>query len=351
MTGRATQLDGLRALALLGVAWFHWTPPSWQGGLPWPVGIYYFFALSGYLITGGLLRDRERSESAGGAWRGAALKRFLWRRGLRILAPYYAALLLGCLFRAKDLAAAPLWYLLHLSNWHMALEGWADFTSHFWTLAVQQQFYVVWPFLVWWVPRRWLLPALLVLAAMGPATRALTPWLAQWLVEPGIVTPAQLDFLALGSVLAVAERRGLPLAHRGVRWAGMLGVAGFAACYALRQGGLHGQWGYPLELLSLAVGCCGLIAAAVPGFGGWRGALLNHPVLQSIGKLSYSLYLLHNFAPVMDWVLCYCQLSWTLTGAGLLIRLPVLALFSWGLAWLSWRYIEAPMGRLAAEKR
>lgn len=350
MTGRATQLDGLRALAILGVAWFHWTPASWQWGLPWPAGIYYFYALTGYLITGGLVRDRERGEAAGVAWRMPALQRFFWRRGARILIPYYVALLAGLVFRAKDLAAAPWWYVLHLSNWHFALAGWGDFTAHFWTLAVQQQFYMLWPFVVWWTPRRWLVPLLVALAALGPASRALIPWLSQWLREPGAITPAQLDFLALGSLLAVAEARGMALDQRWLRRAALACALGWAACYGWRLAGGSTGWAFPLELLLLAVACCGLVAAAARGGGGWWGRLLDHPALQHLGKISYSFYLLHNFAPVMDWVLCYFQLSWTLSGPGLLIRLAVLGGVSWGAAWLSWRYLEVPLGRVARRK-
>lgn len=351
MSARATQLDGLRALAILGVAWFHWAPKTWQGPWPWAVGIYYFYALSGYLITAGLLGERARGETGGTPWRSGALKRFLWRRGARILAPYYLAVLVAWVFRAKDLAAAPWWYLLHLSNWHMAMVGWADFTSHFWTLAVQQQFYLVWPFVIWWVPRRWLGPVLLALAALGPATRALTPWLGEWLKVPTIITPAQMDFLALGSLLALAKSRGLDLGHRGLRRTAVACAAGYAVWYGAREYGYQAAWAFPLEHLLLAVACCGLIAAAARGFGGWRARVLDHPALQHLGKISYSFFLLHNFAPVMDWVLCYCRLGWTLEGPAVVIRLAVLGLVSWGAAWLSWRFLEVPLARMAAEKR
>ncbi len=331
---------------MLGVAWFHWTPSSWQGPIPFPIGIYFFFVLTGYLITAGLLRDRDRGEATATPWRATALKNFLFRRGLRILAPYYAAVLVGWLFRAQDLSNAPWWYLLHLSNWHMAIHGWADFTAHFWTLAVQQQFYVIWPLVIWWAPRRLLAPVLLLGVAMAPLTRLLAPWLENWFVIPSIITPNIMDYLSLGALLALAVQRGMPLNHNGLRRVSLLCAAAYFTLYCGKLAGFNLPGVGPVYQTLLAVACCGLIAAASTGFGGWRKAVLTNPAIQHIGRLSYSLYLFHNFAPVMDWVLGFCRLTWTFQGPGMLVRLAVLALFSWGMAWLSWRYIEIPLSKL-----
>jgi len=331
---------------MLGVAWFHWTPPTWQGPFPFPIGIYFFFVLTGFLITGGLLRDRDRGESSAAPWRAAALKNFLFRRGLRILAPYYAAMMLGWIFRAQDLSHAPWWYLLHLSNWHMAMHGWADFTAHFWTLAVQQQFYVIWPLVIWWLPRRMLAPAMLLGVALAPLTRLLTPWLEQGFVIPSIITPNLFDYLGLGSLLALAVHRGMPLDHKGLRRISLLCAAAYATLYCGKLAGHNLPGIFPVYQTLLAVACCGLVAAAAVGFTGWRQAVLTNPAIQHIGRLSYSLYLFHNFAPVMDSVLSFCRLDWAFHGPGMLVRLAVLALFSWAIAWLSWRFIETPLSKL-----
>lgn len=333
---------------MLGVAWYHWTPPSWQGPLPFAIGVYFFLVLTGYLITGGLLRDRERGEAGAGPWRTTALKNFLFRRGLRILAPYYAALLVGWIFQAQDLRHAPWWYLLHLSNWHMAMNGWADFTAHFWTLAVQQQFYVLWPLVIWCLPRRCLVPGMLLTVALAPLSRLLAPWLHTWFVIPSIITPTLFDYLGLGSLLALAVHRGMPLNHRGLRLVTLLCAAAYVTLYVCNEAGYNLPGIHPVYQTLLACACCGLIAAASVGFSGWRGSVLTHPAIQHIGQLSYSLYLFHNFAPVMDWVLGFCQLTWTFQGPGLIVRLAVLSLFSWLMAWLSWRYIEMPLSKLKA---
>jgi len=67
-TNRAIQLDGLRALAMLGICWDHWVPEAWNFGLPYKVGLYFFLVLTGYLITGSLLRTRDRQEASGAGW-------------------------------------------------------------------------------------------------------------------------------------------------------------------------------------------------------------------------------------------------------------------------------------------
>ena len=85
--------------------------------------LFFFLVMTGYLITGSLLRERDRSEARGGAWKMEALRTYQIRRGLRILAPYYAALALALLVMAPDVWPGLGWYVFHLSNIHMAFLG------------------------------------------------------------------------------------------------------------------------------------------------------------------------------------------------------------------------------------
>ena len=71
VNGRAVQLDGLRAVAMMAICWDHWCPASWPRVFPFEVFLFFFLVLTGYLITGSLLRERDRSEARGGAWKAA----------------------------------------------------------------------------------------------------------------------------------------------------------------------------------------------------------------------------------------------------------------------------------------
>ena len=86
---------------MLAICWDHWCPAGWPRVFPFEVFLFFFLVLTGYLITGSLLRERDRGEARGGAWKAAALRNYQIRRGLRILAPYYVALALAWLFTGQ----------------------------------------------------------------------------------------------------------------------------------------------------------------------------------------------------------------------------------------------------------
>lgn len=275
---------------------------------------------------------------------------FQVRRGLRILAPYYAAVLFAMLMGAHDIRSALPWYLFQGSNIHMALTGWPDFTAHFWSLAAQHQFYVLWPFVIWWVPERRLAGVMLGVVAIAPASRAFSPMLKDWFVMPDLLPSNACDYLGIGSLLALAVHRGLPFDFPGLRRAGWRCFIGYAILYGLNEAGLpvRGLQAFQQTLLSIA--CCGLIASASKGFGGWRGAILDHPAVQHLGKISYSLYLFHNLAPllagkILPWLWWN---PWFGHGFGFALRISVFALLSWLLGWLCWRFIEVPMQGMKA---
>ena len=132
--------------------------------------------MTGYLITGSLLRERDRSEEKGQAMEEGGAQEL--SDPARTADP--RALLCGAgagvVWCGRRISwRAPWWYVLHVSNIHMAtLPAWPPGTNHFWSLAMQQQFYLVWPFVIWFTPRKWLWPAILAFAAVGPVTRLFT---------------------------------------------------------------------------------------------------------------------------------------------------------------------------------
>src|SRR5687768_9773896 len=112
------QLDALRALAVTAVAWSHWTPPEYHGGIPWgPLAVKLFFVLSGFLITAILLDCRHAAgESPGEAW--FALRSFYVRRFLRLIPLYYATLLLAALCNVTPVPETLGWTLTYTANFY-----------------------------------------------------------------------------------------------------------------------------------------------------------------------------------------------------------------------------------------
>jgi peptidoglycan/LPS O-acetylase OafA/YrhL len=352
VSGRAVQLDGLRAIAMLAICWDHWCPVGWPRVFPFEVFLFFFLVLTGYLITGSLLRERDRGEARGGAWKTAALRNYQIRRGLRILAPYYAALALAWLVRAPDVTGAGMpWYLFHLSNIHMAFLGyWPQGTNHFWSLAIQQQFYLIWPFVIWFLPRKWLLAAILVFSALGPLSRMFHDSFVPWCAWPQVLTWAAFDYFGIGGLLALAVHRGMSLESPGLRCLSMVALAGYLAVFGAHALGWPTFGLRAFQQTLLAVALCGLIVASSVGFSGVASKLLEHPLLQRIGALSYGVYLFHNLAPLVVgkifWFLWSAPFE---SGLGALLKVAVFAVVTWGLTLASWRWIEQPLQGVRAK--
>ena len=305
---RIPAFDGLRALAALAVVCLH----SAQLGIPlltggavdtaaarvamsgW-IGVDLFFVLSGYLITGILLDGR----GASGYFRS-----FYARRTLRIFPLYYAALaallvfvplVLPALIRdSVHPTAGQSWEWMYLTNWRIAWAGTWDavptHTGHFWSLAVEEQFYLCWPLLVWWLGPRGTKKLSIGLLAAAPVLRALLLWRGVSPVAVFVSTPTRIDALAAGALLACLARDqgGLDAVRPMARRAGVAAAATLIVI-VLRVGYL--EQNHPLVQIvgfsALAVGFAAVVALA--GTQRWLG----HPVLEYLGRRSYALYVLH----------------------------------------------------------
>ncbi len=351
MNGRAAQLDGLRAVAILAICWDHWCPLGWPRVFPFEVFLFFFLVLTGFLITGSLLRERDRLEALGGPWRLDALKNYQIRRGLRILAPYYAALGLAWLLWAPDVHAALGWYVLQLSNIHMACLGyWPMGTNHFWSLAMQHQFYLIWPFVLWFIPRRAMVAVILAFTAAAPLSRMFQDSMLQNVPWRHLLTWASFDYFGVGALFALAVHRGLSMESRGLRLVALAAVAGYGVIFGAHSLG-WATWGLrSFQQTLLAVGLCGLIAGGSVGFSGVLKSVLEHPILQRIGQVSYGIYLFHNLAPlVAGKVFWFLWSDFFDNGAGVALRTAAFAGVTWGLALASWRWIEQPLQGVRAK--
>lgn len=336
---------------MLAICWDHWSPTGWPRLLPFEIFLFFFLVLTGYLITGSLLRERERHEARGGAWKAAALKNYQIRRGLRILAPYYAALALAWVLWIPDAHHALAWYVFHLSNIHIALVGsWPVGMNHFWSLAIQQQFYWIWPLVIWFLPRKWLLPAILGFSAIGPLTRVFHDDLLPWFAWPQMLSSATCDYFGIGALFAWAVQRGLSLESPGLRQLSRIAAFAYFGIFAAHAFNWPTYGLRPLQQTLLAIALCGVIAAGSVGFSGLTRDILQHPMIQKIGQLSYGIYLFHNLAPLVTGKICWFLWNGAFeTGPAALVRISIYALVTWGLTLASWRWIEQPLQRVRGQ--
>jgi peptidoglycan/LPS O-acetylase OafA/YrhL len=329
-------------------------------GAGW-TGVDLFFVLSGFLITGILF---EAKQHAGHYFRG-----FYIRRVLRIFPAnygYLAALfvLIPLLAPASAQAAVDTlakdrwWFATFLTNVLVIIHGATrpDFfiTGHLWSLAVEEQFYLTWPALVLLLNRGQMMRACLAIIVLAPALRiGMTMAGADGAVSLTL-TPARMDSLAIGGLIALAlhDQRDLALLTRFLPPVAIIAAIA-AAAIAAANGGLHAldrpvyTVGY--TLVALAFGGFMLQAIrALPASTTYRW--LTTPVLTSAGRYSYMMYLVH--LPIAWLLLQRADIASdvpTLAGS----HLPGEALFAliafvptFAIAWLSWRVLETPFLRL-----
>ncbi|MEM7372626.1 MAG: acyltransferase [Bacteroidota bacterium] len=307
------QLDAFRCLAVILVLLAHWTAADWLIQMRMAnFGIDLFFVLSSFLITRILLTSKEAQEN-GSRTLGQSFKTFYLRRTLRIFPAYYVVLILTFLFTPSTRPSF-VWNAAYLSNFYiMGLDQWPGTVSHYWSLAVEEQFYLMWPLVIFLIPRTYLL------RVMGAIVVIAILWRAYWYVQATslitlkIFTPLCFDAFGLGSMLAYLSKyheewlRRL-LNRSGLGWT-IFGLFGLIAVspYWTAWGGFEGVVFHRTlgSLLSFF-----WLGKAYFGYtGGWKGILEWKPIL-FIGQISYAIYLFHNFIPGFFLGVKYSENEW-----------------------------------------
>jgi len=353
-------LDGVRGLAVLSVILFHfgYFTAGW-------IGVQIFFVLSGYLITGILVAERERP--------GAYFKRFYWRRSLRIFPLYFgylAALSVLFLVTNAPAAFAHRWAYLYSYTYNYALllvplEQSPAFT-HFWSLAVEEQFYLLWPLLVYYLPKSSVRALVGLILLASPLFRLVAVMAARSMAhghpEPGLFAysplPAQLDALATGAGLSLMNHQELrrPMRALVIATVVVLGLGLTSGMWSTsppaedasivsRLWALGTGFGYPPFATShyqhvwsySAVNLWSAVLVLNLVRGGALARFFAHRALTYTGKISYGLYVFHY--PLLAIVRSAVYFR-PLSPRGVIIFAVYLPMV-FVLAGLSFRYFEA----------
>lgn len=284
------EIDGLRAIAVLSVLLFHvefhWIP----GGF---TGVDVFFVISGYLITGLIWRDVQAGRFS--------FSRFYSRR-IRRLAPALIVTLLvtfvvACFFltptHLQRFAGALLSSILSVSNlFFWAESGYFDASAelkpllHTWSLSVEEQFYLVWPALIVFLCRfrRWTLVTVLIIMAL--LSLAAAKWFTSFAPSASFfLMPFRVYEFAMGALLALLPLGGL--SNRVKEVLCLLGLSLIAYSVLV----FNPQTPFP-DVYAL-VPCAGAVLLITGGSAKFSGVLLRNPLSLWLGKISYSLYLVH----------------------------------------------------------
>ncbi len=301
---------------------FHFVPGVDRYAPLGSIGVRLFFVLSGFLITRILLESR--------AWPTAhALKIFYARRALRIFPLFYLVLALASAINIGPVRQTIGWHVTYLTNVYLFERGsWHGSISHLWSLAVEEQFYLVWPIVMLAAPER-RLPAIITATILAaPITRLL-------IGDPmsSVLPTSCLDSLGAGALLA------LPAMRQTIMRVGLTaGLPLLIVSLALRYAAIAGA---TFEVaLDFGVSLCSawLVGRAAAGFAGSAGRCLSCRPALYLGTISYGVYLFHGFMPYVlgRYVDGFIDIAWPLRA--LMLTTATIAIAS-----VSWRLFEKTM--------
>jgi peptidoglycan/LPS O-acetylase OafA/YrhL len=357
---RIPALDGLRGIAVLAILFHHFNIMGEGARLDQIVGalanaswmgVDLFFVLSGFLITG-ILCDAKGHDYY--------FRNFYVRRCLRIFPLYYAFLVVflvalphilrGYSQQMNTTLANQGWLWTYATNillairqdWSTAFPG----ANHLWSLAVEEQFYALWPAVVLLLTRRQLIATCLVLITAAPVIRTALWMAGDNYLASYVLTFARADTFAMGAFIALAVRTPEAFA-RTLRWARTVTIA--TAIFVISGLVLRGRW-VQEDVFVFTVGFS-VVAFMFGGLlvetlrpQGLVHRLCDSQTLRSLGLYSYALYVFHPSIRrfLLDKAFVDVQIP-KLFGSQLLQELAVLAAgitLSFGAAWLSWHLYE-----------
>jgi peptidoglycan/LPS O-acetylase OafA/YrhL len=280
---RIPSLDGLRALSILMVILGHCVGtvgfPSWLNGFGAYslLGVRVFFVISGFLITSLLLEEHRRNGAI-------SLRGFYWRRTRRIFPAFYvyvAIVAIAVQLPWRDIVHA----VTYTTNYHDdPNRSW--YVGHLWSLAVEEQFYLLWPAVLCWLGRVRAARVAVLAVLLAPVFRAA----GHFLVSDRLVHeafPTVMDAIATGCLLALWRPQIQQYGARIARHPLLLTVVLLAIAYPYPTPGFHYVVGYSLSNLIIAL----LVDRAIVQHESTVGRFLNTGPIVWIGTLSYSLYL------------------------------------------------------------
>lgn len=300
--GYMPQLDALRAFAVLFVLIQHWlTDRSWLLSVPFGmIGVTLFFVLSGFLISRILLQSKLTAESNNTGVLHV-LRQFYIRRTLRIFPIYYITLIILFIFNIENIRDIFIWFIFYASNIYFYLiHDWAGVLSHLWTLAVEEQFYIIWPLILLFTPRKHLLKIIIIMILTGPVSRTVLFYFSDksdiTIDLISILMPTCMDCFALGGLLAYLRI----YKDKNFDFNNIFAYLFLALnILILVVSGFFEENTYKIFIYRFSVSVISmyLIAKAGIGFNGHLKKIFENRYLIYFGKISYGIYLFHAFIP------------------------------------------------------
>lgn len=330
------QLDAFRFFAVAVVMFGHWTMdiPSLArfNSIAASAGVDLFFVLSGFLITQILMKSKEES----------GLSRYLYifyvRRFLRIFPLYYAVIFVCVMLKVPNSRVYFYWLITYTTNFPAAFYvGALGYMLHLWSLAVEEQFYIFFPFIIYFVSRKHFIRVFAVLAAVAVVFRAaLFAWHTSDLQinwAAFALTPGCLDCFSAGAILAYLKVYHIDTLKKILKlwYMPAISIAAFLLVSFQDQFFLY----IVFSRLFFAVFAFWIIGAGgLSLYKGLFAKIIESRALVYLGKISYGIYVYHHFMP---WVFSHVHIPHQR-----LLYFPATILLSA----LSWQFFELPINNL-----
>ncbi|MBS1651414.1 MAG: acyltransferase [Bacteroidetes bacterium] len=302
MNSYIKQIDGLRFLSIILVLISHWLHPidgieKLRLGIS---GVEIFFVISGFLITAQLLGLKNKVEN-GSITPLKGLCDFYWRRFFRIVPLYYLVLLVSTLLNKGEIRQAFIWNFSFFSNFYfIKQQSWGANFSQFWSLAVEMQFYALWPLFILFIKRHYL-PLLFLIITIITLLFRFFNYIdnANFFIET-IHTISCLDLFMAGSFMAYFKKYKSIIYFKIIsnKFLKLLIFILFIFLYTLlvKTNGIT-LYSFVFQRLLFAFVFSFLIAYLSLDLNDTVNILIGNSFMTNLGKLSYSIYLIHNFIP------------------------------------------------------
>lgn len=314
----------------------HWLPEHainhYQIGR---LGVDLFFVISGFLITRILFQMKSNGFSL-----TQNLKTFFIRRVLRIFPIYYFVVIITAFFNTGIVKESFLWNICYASNFFiLKIDEWPGIISHFWSLSVEEHFYLIWPLLILVPRKKWMLQVILGVVFSALCMRSYFHFLDFSYLYTYIFTISCFDALAIGGLLAyIYHHKDKNIFPRIIKNKILIGISIVAFAFCLFSINYHGLldniYNSIFFRFTASLVFFFIIGNAIES----KSKFLNNERIVFLGKLSYSMYLFHNFVPGFLLGMEYPE--------NIYLRLIIYFIVLLAVSYLSWKLIEMPFNKL-----